>query len=364
MPDARLSSLLLIEVAEATWSDALGALLGSFRPAGILFRSLTSPEATLEACRQSARVPGMLPLMATEQEGDGALAPLFAALPRALTLDANGAKEAGALIGRAMKLLGLNLNMAPTLDIEPTPATGPATEARRDVGAMRIAPAEIAQRAEAFADGLRSHHILSCGRHFPGLPSKRTTAKKETNAIVVDRSLAALWREELVPYRVLGEKLAAIEISHAVHRAYDYEFLRPASLSPGVIEGLLRTKLGYQGIVVADASLAAGAAAIELDEAVVRALAAGCDLVMVPGERRLLERVCGTLARAVDSGRLPGGRVFQAQARVKAAQGRVRRPPRQLVAPEYSRVAREFEDFARRCGREGNDEAHHQRAAR
>ena len=363
MPNLALSSLLLMEVAEATWSDALRTLLGSIRPAGVLFRKLTSPDATLQTCRESAHVLGTLPLMAIEEEGGGALTALSAALPRALTLDANRAGEVGALTGRAMKSLGLNLNLAPTLDIEPSTETDMASEARSDVETMRIAPAETTLRAEAFVEALRSHHILACGRHFPGLPAGRTRPK-ETKAIVVDRSLAALWRDELVPYRALGEKLAAIEISHAVHRAYDYEFLRPACLSPGVIEGLLRTKLGYQGIVVADASLAAGVAAIELDEAVVRALAAGCDLVMVPGERRLLERVCGNLVRAVESGRLPGARISQAQTRVKAAQGRVRRPARHLVGAEYSRLASEFEEFARRCGREGNDGVHHQRPAR
>jgi len=347
MSDVSLSSLLLLEIAEAAWSDALRTLLRRYKPAGLLFRKLTSPEATLDTCRESAGVLGTLPLMTIEEEGGGAMTALFAAVPRALALDANGAKQAGALIGRGMKLLGLNLTMAPTLDIEGPSAADAGSEARIDAGVARIAPAEIAYRTEAFVESLRSYHVLSCGRHFPGLPATRTTPQ-ETKAIVVDRSLAALWREELVPYRALGERLAAIEISHAVHRAYDYEFPRPASLSPGVIEGLLRAKLGYQGIAIADASVAARAAGIDLDEAAVRALAAGCDLVIVPGERKLLEGVCATLARAVDSGKLSGARISQAQARLITAQRRVRRPAKQVVAAEYSRLAREFEEFARR----------------
>jgi beta-N-acetylhexosaminidase len=355
--------MLLIEVAEATWSGTLCLLLERFKPSGLLFHKLSSPEATLEICRESARVLGTLPLMAIEEEGGGALSALLAALPRALTLDANGAEQAGALIGQAMKLLGLNLTLAPTLDIEPFAATSLDSDMRSGSEGERIAPAEIAQRAESFVGGLRSHRILSCGRHFPGL-SARTRTPREIKAIVLDRSLAALWREDLVPYRTMGERLAAIEISHAVHRAYDYEFLRPASLSPGVIEGLLRTKLGYRGIAIAHASLAARAAGIDLDEAVVRALAAGCDLVIIPGERKLLEAVCGTLARSVESGRLPAARVSQADARVRTAQRHVRRPARQLVDAEYSRLAREFEVFARKCGKEGNDEVRQKRTSR
>ena len=112
------------------------------------------------------------------------------------------------------------------------------------------------------------------------------------------------------------------------------------------------------------ASVAARAAGIDLGEAVVRALAAGCDLVIVPGEQKLLEGVCGALARAVNSGRLPDARISQAQARVKVAQRRVRRPASQLVAAEYSRLAREFAEFGRRRGKEGNAEPHQKQPSR
>lgn len=345
-------TLLLIEVAEAAWSVALGRTLERFKPAGLVFRKLASPDATLEACRESARTLGALPFTAIEAEGDGALGAFFAALPRALTLQPAQAAEAGDLIGRAMAVLGLNLTLAPTLDIAPSALSGvhagPTSGATEEVlRAGELSPAELARRAEAFVGALSSRHVLCCGRHFPGLPPGKAAAPKRS-AIVVDRSLAALWREELVPYRALGDKLAAVEISYVVHRAYDYEFLQPASLSPGVIEGLLRTKLRYRGLALADAPRAARAAGIEMEEAVIRALAAGCDLAVVPGEPRLLEEICQGLARAADSGRLTGVRITEAMARVKIARKSLRRPARQLPAVEYSRLAAAFEEFARR----------------
>jgi beta-N-acetylhexosaminidase len=341
-----LNGLLLIEVTEAAWSAALGRLVDHFKPGGLLFRNLRSSEATLEACREPARVPGQTPFLMIEDEGGGALTALLPAIPRALSLDPQGAGLAGSLIGRALAALDLNLNLAPTLDIDVRVARPALPNPQDGTGDAVAWPSEVALRAEAFVDALSSHGILSCGRHFPGLPKPVATANAP-KAIVVDRSLAALWREDLVPYRRLGRKLAGIEISPAVHRAYDYDFLQPASLSNGVIEGLLRVKLGYQGLTLANASLASQAAGIELDEAVVRALAAGCDLALVPGDVKALERISQTLRSAADSGRPASARIEEAMARVRAAQKRLRRPGKRALARAWSQLAREFEEFAR-----------------
>lgn len=340
-------SLLLVELAEGTWSTALGYLLDRFKPAGILFRKLVGPQATLQACQESARALQSTPFMAIGEEGDGALTACFPALPQALALGTGEAGPAGDLIGRGMAVLGLNLNLSPTLDVETSAGAASEVGTTDSGGRQRVSPAELAKRAGVFVGALASHRVLCCGRHFPGLPSRQAALQKR-KTIVADRSLAALWREELVPYRTLGNKLAAVEISHAVHRAYDYEFLRPASLSPGVIEGLLRAKLHYRGLALADASLAAQAAGIDADEAVVRALAAGCDLVLVPGEPSLLERIGRGLERAAGSGRLPGARIAEAIGRVKTARESLPRPPRKLASAQYSRVARDFEEFAQK----------------
>ncbi len=377
--------MLMIELENETWSAGLGKLLDRFKPVGIVFRALTDAGKTLDACREASPVLDAVPFMGIEEEGGGALAGLLPALPRALSLDAAHAAEMGALIARAMQALGLNFDLAPTLDIEPSaviPSStrSPGMQSAGDARHPQVSPLETAQRSEAFVDALRSHNVPCCGRHFPGLPpscsggvltaagpssdgavltaagpsssgavlTAADSAARPLKPIVLDRSLAALWREELVPYRALGNKLVAVEITHAVHRAYDYDFLRPASLSPGVIEGLLRTKLKYQGLALAHASLAAQAAGIDVPEAVVRALVAGCDLVLVPGEPRLLENIHQSIVRAIDSRRLTSARVSEALARTKAAQKHLRRPAKRLNAVHYPRLAREFEDFARR----------------
>lgn len=338
---------MLIELTEGTWTSSLGRTIARFKPTGLVFRKLISPDASLELCREAARVLDVLPFIAIEEEGDGALTGLFPPLPRVLTLKLAQAADAGQLIGRAMSAFGLNLNLAPTLDVEPPAPTMSGVE--ETSCAKESPPAEVARRAESFVRALSSQHVLCCGRHFPGLPL-RTAARPEEpegKPIVVERSLAALWREDLVPYRTLGDKLATVEISHAVHRAYDYEFLQPASLSSGVIEGLLRTKLRYEGLALANGPLAAEAAGVDLDEAVIRALAAGCDLVTVPAEPKLLEGICQSVERATDAGRLSSARLSEATRRVKAVRKLLRRPARQMSKRQYSRLERDWEHFAR-----------------
>ena len=253
----QFGQLLLIDAAKASWNPNLERLLLQLRPAGVLFRKLTSGTADVSA--NCARASDQPLLLAIEEEGGGSLNELFPELPPIGSLDPADASRAGDLIGRGMALLGLNLNLAPIVDLSQTPAPTPVRAAKHAAQvAVASAPTsvvEIAHRAEAFVAGLARRHVLACGRHFPGMPADAQSSP----APVVDRTMAALWREDLLPYRTLGSKCAMVEITHGVHKAYDYEFPRPASLSPAVVQGLLRVKLGYEGVAVADVSLAARA---------------------------------------------------------------------------------------------------------
>ena len=309
----------------------------------------TIPE-TWEVAQRCADVPGSGPFLAVQDEGEGALCSLLGgSLPRAHLADAprEAVEALGDLVGRAMQMTGLNMNLAPTLDL---PAVLPgASGGARDVAPVPSAPLEVTHRALAFVRGLTRHGVLPCARHFPAFAvgaSERLQASP-----VVDRNMATLWREDLVPYRTLGNQLPVIQISHAVCKAYDYEFPRPASLSPSVVEGLLRLKLAYKGVAVADVSKAARSAGIGLAEAAVRALEAGCDLLMVPAEGKPVAAVLGALERASEFGKLPRERVEQALARVQSAKQGLSVPPKKPGEREVSRLADDFRKFWKQHGR-------------
>jgi len=230
------------------------------------------------------------------------------------------------------------MNFAPALDLPgKLPASTDAT-----VGAPYVA---VTRRAEAFVRGLSRHGVLPCAGHFPGL---RIGAGERLQASpVVARSMATLWREDLFPYRTLGSRPPMIQVSHAAYKAYDYEFPRPASFSARVVEGLLRLKLGYRGVGLADVSAAARSASVALSEAALRALDAGCDLLLVPAAERPLEAVLAALERASEFGTLPRERLEQALSRVENARQGLAPSLKEPSVRDVSRLAQDFERFGK-----------------
>lgn len=341
--------LLLLEASNAQWNSRLERLLEHVKPAGVLFNGLTSIPAMREMAHKCTSVLGSVPFLAVRDEDDGALSRLFgSSLPRAYLTGVPGeAIEAlGGLVGRAMEIAGLNLNLAPSVDL-PAALSGAASRGG-DASQSASNPLEVTHRADAFVRGITRHGVLSCAGHFPGLTIG--AGKQPPGSPVVGRSMAMLWREDLVPYRKLGDKLPLVQISHAVYKAYDYEFPRPASLSPSIVKGLLRLKLGYHGVAVADIAPAACSAGIEINEAAVRTLEAGCDLLIVPAEEKPLAAVLEALRRATDFGRLSPARVEQALARignVKQAVTRLRGEPGER---EVSRLMHDFERLWKQHG--------------
>ncbi|HUI43479.1 MAG TPA: glycoside hydrolase family 3 N-terminal domain-containing protein [Terriglobia bacterium] len=343
----QLGQLLMIEVSRASWNSGLERLLDRFRPAGVFLRSLDSSAATAELAAKSARALGSVPFLAVEEQGAGSLCHLFNPLADAGSMNVGDAARAGDLMGSAMALLGLNLDLAPVLDLPGVPGGAVTNPPEPLTPASSSLAALVAEKAEGFVAGLARHGILACGRHFPGAASLAKGAGAPARPRVVAKTMMTLWREDLVPYRRLGPKLAMVEITSAICKAYDYEFPRPASLSANVMEGLLRVKLGYQGVALVDASAAAGASEVDTGEAAVRALAAGCDLLLVSGEGREIELVFESLERALEFGKLAPERVEQALQRVRSARKRLRRPGKAPSERALERLALKFEEFGR-----------------
>lgn len=341
-----LGHLLLIESPSAAWSPALERLLARFQPAGLAFRGLGTLTAAAEVCRKAASALDAAPFLAVEEDGGGPLGGLLAPGSPAVSLgqlEQRSAEALGKLVGAAMELAGLNFDLAPTVDLSPAATQTAERTSRSRLPIPSGQPAEVTCRAEAFIRGLARHRVLPCVRRFPGLP-----AALDGLAPVVDRTMIELWRQDLLPYRTLAAKLPMVEISHAVYKAYDYEFPRPASLSPSVVEGLLRLKLRYQGVALANALLSSRAAGIEVSETAVRALGAGCDLVLVPGDEKSLDAVVTAVERAVDFGQLPRERIEQALGRTRHARRSLATVRRQPSERDLARLANEFEAFRRR----------------
>jgi len=346
---SRLSELLMLRLAESRWSSHLEHHLRALAPSGILLAEPLprSPDTLCELLSRISRTLPATPFMAIAEEG-GAVDPLTALLPplpspRAVgAIGKHAARQAGELVGEAFKLLGFNTDLAPGLDL--ASHFTDKTLGRQTFGPD---PRDVAQRGAAFVEGLERHAILTCGKHFPGLASVPSPTAGELS--ISGRSMAELWRQDLVPFRELLSELPLLMLSTAAYKAYDFDYPRSATLSTQVVEMLLRTKLGYRGVVVAprlESEEVRGV--LDLRCAAAQSVSAGCDLLIVDKEDSWLTMRQG-LEQTLEAGKLPHERLDQALARIGAARKGLAHPSGRVSSTAWDRLARRFEEFGSSC---------------
>jgi beta-N-acetylhexosaminidase len=174
---------------------------------------------------------------------------------------------------------------------------------------------------------------------------------------MVSKSMAQLWREDLVPYRTLLPRLPLVLVSMAAYKAYDFDLAQSAGLSPKVVEGLLRVKLGYHGVAIAcGLETEAVRGTLPLGEAAVQALRAGCDMLLLE-TAEAAEVVREALGAARESGELPAPRLVQALRRVQRAKKTLKPPAGRVSRRSLDQLVREFTDFSREFAGCGKTEA-------
>jgi beta-N-acetylhexosaminidase len=220
-----------------------------------------------------------------------------------------------------LKESGINLNLAPVVDLDLNPE-GLISRNGRSFGPD---PELVYRHALAFISAHHRHGILTTLKHFPG----KGSAGKDTHFQVAD--VTSLYQEqELYPFsRLIQGGLADLVMtSHLNHRGWDKEY--PVTLSPKVLQGVLRGKLGYQGVIISD-DLLMGAIVKQftLEEACVLAVQAGVDILLASNnspegdDPHLFHRIYETLLKAVEQGRISSRRIESSWSRVLALKNRL-----------------------------------------
>lgn len=193
----------------------------------------------------------------------------------------------GAEVGAQLRALGFTMNFAPVLDLH-SEATNPVIGDR----AFGVDAEKAVVKALAFARGMRSAGLGTCGKHFPGHGA--TTVDSHLALPYVDAALDVLQRREFAPFRIAAaEGLDAFMSAHVVYRALDS---LPATLSKAIASSLLRDAMGFRGVLFSD-DLRMKALAGTPDETAVAAIAAGCDAVLVCEDEGLVATVVARLAK-------------------------------------------------------------------
>lgn len=234
--------------------------------------------------------------------------------------DADVMRQVGAVTAREARGLGINWVYAPVMDLDREP-DNPIVGTRAIGGDA----ADVARLGVAWIEGCQSAGALACAKHFPG--HGRTTADSHAELPVVDAPVEELEREDLRPFReAIAAGVASVMSAHVAFPALDASGA-PATLSEKILRGLLRNRLGFRGLIVTDALIMAGVLQNETEaRASVRALAAGCDLLLYPEG---LEASAREIETAVARGELPEEAVQDALARRQhwAEWAELREPP-------------------------------------
>jgi beta-N-acetylhexosaminidase len=210
-----------------------------------------------------------------------------------------------------LRAVGFSIDFAPVLDVHTNPAN-PIIGER----AFGRDATTAARRALAFARGLDAANILSCGKHFPGHGDTDTDSHLELPRI--DHSWDRLDKIELAPFRLAAvAKLPMIMTAHVVFAALDAT--RPATLSEKVVTGLLRNRLGYQGVIVSDdLDMKAISETVGVERASVEAIRAGCDVLLLCRDEKCQAQAEEALIKEVERDSDFRRKVGEAAARVRA----------------------------------------------
>ena len=325
----------------------------------ILFgRNIEAPEQVAELSADCEGLGRSMPAWVSVDQEGGRVARLkepFTKWPPMATLGRAG-QQSELLAGRFAKALadellavGITLDYAPVLDIHTNPKN-PVIGDR----ALSERAGDVARLGRVIIRAMQDAGLAACGKHFPGHGDTGTDSHFELP--LVEHPPDRLRATEFEPFRAaIAERVAFIMTAHVLVPSLDEE--KPATLSPNVVQKLLRDELKFDGVILSDdLEMKAVSAHYAVPDAAVDAIRAGCDAVLVcQGEVDLQARTLEALVKAVESGVIPAKRFDDAfmrlkrtkqrfliadrpgaKARIRALRGVLGREEHQLVAAEMA----------------------------
>jgi beta-N-acetylhexosaminidase len=201
--------------------------------------------------------------------------------PHAMTLgaitDNNLIYEMGLEIGRQCKIMGVHINLAPVADVNTDPEN-PIIGTR----SFGDNPTIVGEKSQAYARGLMDGGVMSCAKHFPG--HGNTHVDSHYLLPVINSTFPELMEIELAPFvSLIKAGIPAIMTGHIAVPAVESDITKPATFSHALVSELLRTQLGFDGLILTDSLLMKSATAYAPPrELELQALLAGNDLILCP----------------------------------------------------------------------------------
>jgi len=274
----------------------------------------------LQACSRNGKL-----LIAVDQEG-GRVQRLksrygfYGKFPRAADVVKSGnMKQTYTKMAKELKSVGINYDLAPVVDLDINPRNHVIHGLGRSFGKD---PKTVEKYASIFIDAMHRYGVLTSLKHFPGHGS----SVGDTHKGFVD--VTHLWKPvELEPYRLLKNKADTVMVAHVFNKKLDVNY--PATLSRKTVEGLLRKKIGFRGVVITD-DLQMGAISKKytLKKTLELAINAGDDILLFGNQldpRKVVstKRLVETIERLIREGKISKARIDASYARIRKLKTRL-----------------------------------------
>ncbi|MFJ6018544.1 glycoside hydrolase family 3 protein [Nocardiopsis alba] len=318
--DDKIGQLLVLS-AQGTTAEENASLIETHRPGGLIYF-----DANLDDAEQIARMSAGVQEIAAEQgqgvplflgidqeQGRVVRMPVGTLFPDAMAVGATGDTELAALraatTANELTAVGINLNYAPDADVNTDP-NNPVIGIR----SFGSDPDAVAEMVLAEADAYAENGVVPVAKHFPGHGD--TDVDSHSGLPVIDLPRDRWEAEHLPPFRAAVEAgIDSIMTAHVLMPGLESdEDPDPATLSPTLIDGILRDELGYDGVVTTDALNMDGVRQRHSDgEVAVRVIEAGVDQLLMPPNP---EEAGAAIHEAVESGRIDEERIDRSVLRV------------------------------------------------
>jgi len=321
----RVGQLFMLGIQGTESSKDLQALFKSYHPGSIILfsRNLTDAEQAAHLTNSLQKLAPRMPLFISIDQEGGRVARLpkgFTVFPGQGAIGRGGSVELAYSFAEVtaleLRAIGVNMNLTPVLDVDSNP-DNPIIGDR----AFGRDPEQVETLGLAVIAGLQSNGVLACGKHFPGHGD--TVKDSHLELPIVTHGLERLRAVELRPFvHCIANGVAAIMSAHVQYPALDPAF--PATLSPAIITGLLRTQLHFKGLVLTDdLEMRAILDHYGIEDAAVLSLLAGADILLISKEQDHQLAAMDAVYQAVKDGIVPELQFDHAVLRVLEAKERL-----------------------------------------
>lgn len=314
-------------------------LLVDIGPAGVCLFSRNTKDGLKTRMLLDAVRDALLfePFLCLDQEGGlvDRLRRIVEPMPSASDISRRGdpqkARDLAALTAEAIRLLGFNTNFAPVVDVITPEREGFVNGLHSR--AFGNSAAEVYDLTEAYMAELQKGGVLGCLKHFPGLGAAQSDSHEELPSVGIGQE--EFDAVDLEPYKrhFVNGNVHAVMVAHAAYPVLDLQetdgngALLPSSLSPRVIDGLLRDSLGFNGLALTD-DLEMGAIVKNygIGEACVMAIGSGIDLLLICNSPEAVREGVEAVTTAVMDGRISEDRLNVSLERIAKVRTMLRPP--------------------------------------